>query len=170
MVGGASSGNCATGRNGMQTAPAITMKRDVTVEKTGRLIKKSANNASVLPQGGHVLLLNLDGHSVGQVLASGDDDIVSGLETADHLVVVARNITERKRNLPRDFLPVLLFGNECKELPADACYRYHWYRDPWLCAPGDTSPHQLLRAQSAVGGLIDWRLRQYGLSRRIDLR
>jgi hypothetical protein len=35
------------GRNGMQTAPAITMNKDVTVEKTGRLIKKSANNASI---------------------------------------------------------------------------------------------------------------------------
>src|SRR5215469_6068717 len=103
MVGGASSGNCATGRNGMQTAPAITMKRDVTVEKTGRLIKKSANNASVLPRKGHVLLLNLDGHSVSQVLAPGDNDIISGLETADHLVIVARNLTQGERNLPRDF-------------------------------------------------------------------
>ena len=28
----------------MQTAPAITMNSEVTVEKTGRLMKKSENN------------------------------------------------------------------------------------------------------------------------------
>src|SRR5271157_5336991 len=43
ICGGASSGNCAIGRNGIQTAPAITMNSEVTVEKTGRWMKKSAN-------------------------------------------------------------------------------------------------------------------------------
>jgi hypothetical protein len=33
------------GKNGMQTAPAMTMNSDVTVENTGRLMKKSANKA-----------------------------------------------------------------------------------------------------------------------------
>jgi len=67
------------GRNGMQRGPAITMNKDVTVEKTGRLIKKSANNASIPSRGGRVLLLNLDWHAVHQVLAPGDNDVVPAL-------------------------------------------------------------------------------------------
>ncbi len=44
-MGGANSGNCAMGSIGMHTAPAITIIREVTVENTGRWIKKSANKA-----------------------------------------------------------------------------------------------------------------------------
>src|SRR5215469_12137609 len=92
-----------------------------------------------------VLLLNLDGHSVSQVLAPGDDDIVSGLETADHPVIVARNLTQRERSLTRDFLTFLLFCDKRKELSADARNRHHRNRDSRLGAPGNACTYQLLR-------------------------
>ena len=63
----------------MHTAPAMTITSDVTVEKTGRLMKKSANKAGAPSPYRRKLLLDLDSHAVRQVLSASDYHFIAGL-------------------------------------------------------------------------------------------
>src|SRR5688572_5562906 len=136
-VGGATSGYCAMGIDGMASAPARTMTSEHTDARIGRLMNVSTNMGSA----------RLDRRAVADLLEVGDDDALAGVETAADDIVVADDLAQPHRLLPRDHALLAGFGDEDEILtgdPVDGDQRHDQRR---LAAPDDARAHVLENAQ-----------------------
>ena len=124
----------------MQTAPAITMNSDVTVEKTGRLMKKSANKR--MPLRLRALVANcycsiLIGAPSARFCPPEATTWSPAFRSTQHGIVIARNLAQLHWPLTGYSLPILLLGHKGEELSADARDRYYGHGDAGMRAPGN---------------------------------
>src|SRR5215472_3071004 len=95
MLGGASGGNCATGIVGMATRPKRMMTSEQTDAMIGRLMNVFTNIRCAR-------LLSLHRYAVGDLLDARHNELIAGLQSAFHDVVVALDLADFHRALMRD--------------------------------------------------------------------
>src|SRR5215213_1458520 len=88
---------------GIASAPASTMTSEQTVARIGRRMKVSTNIA---------FSARLDGRAVADLLYVRDDHAVAGGQASADDVVLAHDVAERHRLLPRDESLLRRLGDE----------------------------------------------------------
>src|SRR5216684_4347191 len=189
--GGANSGNCAMGKDGIAIAPPRMISSAHTVANTGLSMKKSTNTVSLasdlevcsydfwksVRRSGFAVCRRCSGipsllhhrHSVLHELRAGRDDVLSALQPAQHRVVVPQRLAHFQNLLTRKG-PVRFFRRHKREkLSVDAHHREDRHNRPFVDAPRNLRAHLLRNAQFRRRVRHE-RFRQHGLRVRIHLR
>src|SRR5687768_8318728 len=114
---------------GIASAPASTITSEQTVARIGRRMNVSTNMA-VVPA-----LTGIDRRAVADFLDVGHDHSLAGGEAAADDVILADDVAERHRLLPRHESLWRLFGDEHEMLPGEAAHGDHRHSERRVVAP-----------------------------------
>src|SRR5262245_23835316 len=126
----------------MAMPPARMITSEETLARIGRRMNVSATTASALRR--------LNRRAVGQLLRTGRDDAVAGLDAVEYDVVLTDDGTDFDRALLRGQPAARLLGDEREELAVDPQHGRHGYDETLACFPDDARADVLQRAESFV--------------------